>query len=172
VYSGKGLVRNIWRPDTETMPRIYARANPIIPTSTYVLSQFVPDVVVVMIGGLDFAEGQPTDNGPTPLAEFTAAYADFLKTLRAAYASAQILAVVSPSVVDYDGRPIRTSLVSGVTAAVDQRHAAGDANVTSTMPPLASESELTGCGGHGNPGFHDRLAQDLAAVVRTKTSWK
>ena len=172
VYSGKGLVKNIWRPDTETMPKLFGRANPLVPTSTFALSSFVPDVVVVMLGGLDFAEGQPSDDGPTPHAEFVAAYAQLLATMRGAYATTQILAVVSPSVVDYDGRPIRTSLVSGVTAAVDQRRAAGDADVTLVMPPLATPAELTGCGGHGNPAFHERLAQDLATSVRTKTSWK
>ncbi len=172
VYSGKGMVRNIWRPDLETMPRLYGRADPIVDTSTFPLASFVPDAIVVMIGGLDFAVGQPTDNGPTPLAEFTATYTQFLETLRAAYPSAQILAVVSPSVVDYDGRPIRTSLTAGVTSAVDRRHAAGDVNVTLVAPPLATDAELTGCDGHGNPGFHDRLARDLAAVVSAKTGWK
>jgi len=172
VYSGKGLVRNIWRPDTETMPKIFGRANPLVPTSTFAFSSFVPDVVVVMLGGLDFAAGQPTDDGPTPHVEFVAAYAQLLATVRSAYAGTQIFAVVSPSAVDYDGRPIRTSLVSGVTAAVAQRRAAGDAQVTLVMPPLATSSELTGCGGHGNPAFHERLAQDLATSVRSKTSWK
>jgi hypothetical protein len=64
IYSGKGFVRNISRPDTETMPLIYSRANPVDPTSVWDFSRFVPDVIVVMMGGNDFAIGQPVDDGP------------------------------------------------------------------------------------------------------------
>jgi len=171
VYSGKSIVRNIWRPDTQTMPVLYGRANPLFETSLFPLASWVPDVIVIMIGGLDFAVGQPYDNGPTPVPEFAAGYATFLKSLRTAYAKTKILAVVSPSTVDYDDRPIRTSVASGVTSAVEQRRADGDSDVFVVSPNVATAAELTGCNGHGNPLFHERVAQELAAVVRAKTGW-
>lgn len=172
VYSGKGITRNVWRPDLETMPVLYKRSNPIDPASEFDLATFVPDVVVVSLGGLDFAAGQPTDDGPAPIADFKTTYAGLLATLRGAYPNAQLFAMISPSVRDYDDRPIRTSLTAGVTGAVDARKAAGDTKVDLVVPQLATDAELTGCEGHGNPAFHERLAQELAVVVRAKTGWK
>lgn len=173
AYSGKGIVKNIYRPDTETMPILYGRANPVDPNSTFALSSYVPKVIVSMIGGLDFAVGVPYDDGPEPVSDFASIYSEFLATLRKNYPDAEIFCVVSPSAADVDAdHPIREDLQQGVTAAVNDRNAKGDAHVTLVVPPIATPDELTGCEGHGNPGFHQRLAKQLADVVRSKTSWK
>jgi len=36
---------------------------------------------------------------------------------------------------------------------------------------VAAESELTGCDGHGNAAYHERVAQQLAELVKAKTGW-
>ena len=40
-----------------------------------------------------------------------------------------------------------------------------------TAEQLATADELTGCNGHGNPKFHERVAAELLPVVRSVTGW-
>jgi len=173
VYSGKGFVKNIWRPDTETMPKIFQRANSADPSSTYDITQFHPDAIVIMMGGNDFAIGQPTDDGPASLDDFTAAYDGVVGTLRDAHPLAHIYLVVSPSAIDEEpaGRNTRTNIIAATTQIANDRTAKGDMRVHQFEPPLATAAELTGCDGHGSPEFHQRVANDLAAVIKGHTGW-
>src|SRR5690606_28313656 len=92
------------RADRDTMPMLYGRSNPIDPTSSFDLTSWTPDVVVVMLGGNDFSIGQPDESapgsGPPTLAEFTSDYRSFVSQLRGHYPSAYILLTISPSVTD------------------------------------------------------------------------
>jgi len=173
VYSGKGLARNIWRADTETMPVIYGRALPIDPSSPFDLSSWVPDAVVVMIGGNDFAIGQPVDDGPLALADFTQAYRGLVDKIRARAPNAHLFLATSPSVTDLEppDRASRTNVMAAIDTVVGERNGAGDARVYAAAPALAPASELTACNGHGTPAFHDRVAAELAAVIKAKTGW-
>jgi lysophospholipase L1-like esterase len=173
IYSGKGLVRNIWRSDPVTMPIVYKRANPIDQSSVFDLSSFVPDVIVMMMGGNDFALGQPEDNGPTPLPEFTQATRDMVTTFRSYAPQAHVFLVVSPSVSDDapPGRQSRTNVTTAFDTVASERAAAADPRVYSVAPPIAPASELTGCNGHGNPAFHVRVAEQLGVMVKQKTGW-
>lgn len=173
VYSGKGIVKNIWHPDPFTMPTLFSRALPTDPNSAWDFSTFVPDVVVIMIGGNDFAVGQPVDEGPATLAEFSDGYDAFVVTVRQRYPAASIFLVTSPSVSDEEppGRSSRAHVRAGIDAVVQRRNGAGDAKVYSVTPPIASAAELIGCEGHGSPAFHQRVADDLAPMIRAKTGW-
>lgn len=173
IYSGKGFVRNISRPDTDTMPIIYPRANPVDPTSVWDFSRFVPDVIVVMMGGNDFAIGQPVDDGPAPLADFTAAVHAMVATFRVHSPQAHVFLALSPSVSDASPPTTmsRTNLKIAFDAIASERAAAGDARVYSVAPPVAAESELTGCDGHGNAAYHERVARQLAVMVKAHTAW-
>ncbi len=173
VYSGKGMAKNIWHPDPFTMPMLYPRALPTDPNSLWDYAAYVPDAIVIMMGGNDFAIGQPVDEGPATLAQFTDAYDGFVVTLREKYPAAHIFLATSPSVSDEmpPGRSSRTNVMAGIDAVIQRRSAAGDRHVYSVTPPVAAESELTGCNGHGSPEFHQRVANDLAPIVRAKTGW-
>ena len=173
VYSGKGLVKNITRTDHETMPILYPRANPLDDTSVWDFSQFVPDVIVMMIGGNDFAIGEPYDDGPPSLFEFTSAVSAMVATFRSHAPSAHIFLALSPSVSDVrpPGRHSRTNVKSAYDAVARQRANDGDDRVYSVAPPVAAESELTGCDGHGNAAYHERVAQQLAELVKAQTGW-
>jgi hypothetical protein len=174
VYSGKGFAKNIYVTDTETMPIIYDRANPIDPRSTFDLSTLVPDAIVLMMGGNDFALRQPADDGAPSLATFTAAYEGFVANLRASYPSAHLFLVASPSVTDEEpaGRSSRTNLLAAMNATAADRAAAGDARVYVFEPPLATPDELLGCNGHGTPQFHRRIAEQIAAFMRPRVGWQ
>jgi lysophospholipase L1-like esterase len=173
VYSGKGFARNIWRPDKDTFGKIYPRSNPLDEEATYDLASWIPDVVVIMGGGNDFAVGQPEDDGPASLDEFTDAYRALVETLRKAYPEALLVLALSPSVSDAEpeGRNTRTNVKQGIDAIVAARAAQGDARIVAAEPPVASSAELTACDGHGNLAFHARVANDLATVIRSKTDW-
>ena len=173
IYSGKGLVRNIWRADLEVMPVVYKRANPVDNTSVFDARAFVPDVIVVMIGGNDFAFGQPEDNGPTPLPEFTQATRELVATFRTTARRAHVFLVLSPSVSDAQpaGRNSRSSVETAFDTVANERRAAADPRVYSVAPPMAAASELTGCNGHGSPAYHARIAQQLGVIIREKTGW-
>lgn len=173
VHSGKGIVKNIWRPDTETLPVLFPRAIPADASSTWDFSAFQPDVVVVMAGGNDFDIGQPSDDGPATLAEFTSRYDAFVQTIRTSYAKAHVFLVVSPSASDANPpqRNARTNILAGVDAVARQRNDAGDPNVHAIVPATAQPGEMTACDGHGNPQFHARMAKELAAAIKPKLGW-
>lgn len=173
VHSGKGIAKNIWTQDKETMPLLFPRVIPSDPTSTWDFSAFVPDVVVTMLGGNDFEIGQPADEGPATMTEFTAAYAAFVASLRERYPDAHLLLTVSPTISDAqpEGRRTRSSVIQGVTEVSKRRNAEGDAKVVAFEPGVATAAERAGCEGHGDAQFHDRVAQEIAAQIRTKTGW-
>ena len=172
VYSGKGMAQNIWSTDDETMPVIYRRANPIDRASTWDFG-WTPDAIVIMLGGNDFAIGQPFDRGPTTLAAFTEAYKGFVAELRGHYPAAVIVLALSPSVTDTEpaGRDTRTNVAAGIHAVVTTRVAAGDTRVLEIAPKLATPAELVGCNGHGTPEFHQRVADEIAPVLTSTLGW-
>lgn len=173
VHSGKGISRNIWRPDTDTLPALFSRTIPADPASTWDFAGWSADAVVIMAGGNDFDVGQPTDDGAASMEEFTAAYREFLKTLRKQYPQAYLFPTVSPSVSDATpaGRNTRTNIKTAVNALAMELGAQGDARVQALEPGAAQPGELAGCNGHGNEQFHQRVGQELAAAIRTKLGW-
>ncbi len=174
VYSGKGIVRNIWREDTLTMPRIYPRANPFDPDSTYDLSSYVPQVLLMMLGGNDFMVGLPVDDGPLAPEVFQAALDDFVGVLRAAYPATDIILVLSPtSLYTAESGPVevRGYVQQSMVGVYEARRAAGDLHIHYVEPTPATPEELTGCNGHGSPEFHERLAAELEQFVRGITGW-
>lgn len=172
VYSGKGIAQNIWSTDDETMPLIYGRANPIDPASRWDWS-WTPDAVLVMMGGNDFAVGQPFDRGPTTVGAFTDAFRGFAGDLRGRYPNAWLVLLLSPSVSDAvpEGRQSRTNVATGIHTVVTERVAAGDARILELAPPVATPDELVGCNGHGTAAYHERVAQQIRPVLAQKLGW-
>lgn len=174
VFAGKGVSKNVWTEDLETMPVIYPRALPDDVTSTWDFSRFVADVVLVMLGSNDFAPGEPVDKGQASPAAFVDAYAAFVATVRKSYPAAHLFLTVAPSLNDLHppGTQTRTNVAAGVEAVAAQRNAAGDARVYTFAPTVSTPSEHTGCEGHGNPQFHQRVASELAAQITARTGWQ
>jgi lysophospholipase L1-like esterase len=173
AYSGKGMVKDIWPEDKDTMPIIFPRANPIDTQSSWDSHAYVPQLVLVTIGGNDFAIGQPVDEGPATPEDFTNTYDAFVVMLRARYPEAEILLIASASLSDSEppGRNTRTNVVAGIAQVLSRRQAAGDTHVDSFAPNLASASELTGCDSHGNPALHQRIAVEVGVRVRSLLAW-
>jgi len=160
--------------DKDAMPILFSRSLPTDATSTWDFSKFMTDVVIVMLGGNDFATGEPVDQGPASPAAFTSAYSTFAATLRQHYPAAHLFLTVPPPLTDAEppGNNTRTNVVNGVHAVAAERNAAGDAKVYAFEPTQGTDAEHTGCDGHGSPQFHQRVANELAVQIRAKLGWK
>ncbi|AKU93617.1 Acetylxylan esterase [Labilithrix luteola] len=172
AYSGKGMARNITSTDRETMPILFGRTNPLDASSVWDWS-WIPDVVVVQIGGNDFAIHLPVDDGPPTFDEFTSAYRGFVTNVRNHYPNAFLLLVLSASTREDipPGRASRTNVWSALERIVGEHVQQGDDKIANFAPPTASEDERRGCGGHGTPEFHQRIAKQIGDVLSEKVGW-
>ncbi len=158
VYSGKGLTRGIWPTDTDGLIDYYNRSNPNPAMANdpplFDLSSWVPDVIVLVQGTVD--------NGIT---DFRTVYRDFVvNQLRARNANAHIFLVVP-------GRVARDKFIDVVHSVARERADAGDARVYPVVPAEEQPAEMTGCGYHGSPAYHQRIAAEIGAVIAEKVGW-
>lgn len=173
VYSGKGMAKNIYRPDTDTMPLIYPLASPTDATTAWDFGASPLDAIVIVIGGNDFAIGQGSNEPSATLDEFTAAYDGFVTFARAKNPATHIFMVTSPSVSDDDppGHLTRTNVGRGIASVLARHSSLGDTRLYALEPTSATADLLTACDGHGSPEWHRLLANDVAAAVKAKTGW-
>jgi len=173
VYSGKGFYFNIWRPDDETIGVIFPRAEPTDPTSVYDLSKFIPDAVVLAIGGNDYNIGLPEDFGPPPLDGVTEKVRELTATLRNAYPNAFLFLMAYAVLSDTDppGRLRRTNIETALSTVLGEHLTTGDTRVAFVAPPQYDPEELVGCDGHGGPSYHERIAQFLTVEVSKRLGW-
>ena len=173
VYSGKGFYFNIWRPDDETIGVIFPRAEPTDPTSVYDLSRFIPDAVVVAIGGNDYNLGLPEDFGPPPLAGVTQKARELTATLRGAYPKAYLFLMAYAVLTDSDppGRLRRTNIETALKTVLAEHLATGDTRIAFVAPPQYDPDELIGCDGHGGPSYHERISVFLSAELAKRLGW-
>jgi lysophospholipase L1-like esterase len=172
--SGKGIYQNIWREDLDTLPTMFERTLPMDhKTATWNFAEWKPDVVVVMAGGNDFHGGRPVETGPATVEQFTGAYRTFVGKMRQEYPQAHLVLTVSPTTDDNEpvGSNTRTNITAGAQTVTNERNAQGDAKVYFFAPVKAVKSEMTGCYGHGNPEFHQRVAKEFEAFIKPKLGW-
>lgn len=158
VYSGKGLTRGIWPTDTDGLIDYYNRANPNPAAAhdppLFDLKSWVPDAIVLVQGTVD--------NG---IGDFRGVYRDFVvNQLRARSPNAHIFLVVP-------GRVARQKFIDTVNSVERERIAAGDLKVHAVIPGEEQAEEMTGCGFHGSPAYHQRIANEIGAVMSAKMGW-
>lgn len=158
VYSGKGLYRGVFSTDDDGLVEYYNRANPnpamAHAPALFDLKSWVPDAIFVAQGTVDAG-----------MSEFYAKYRDFVvNQLRARAPNAHIFLIVP-------GRVQREKLTAAVLGVEKERREAGDLNVHSVIPSPETPEEMTGCGYHGSPAYHQRVADEIAAVVSAKMGW-
>jgi hypothetical protein len=158
VYSGKGLYRGVWPTDTDGLVEYYNRANPnpAVQNSPalFDLKSWIPDAIFLAQGTVDAG-----------MSEFKTEYRNFVvNQLRARAPNAHIFLIVP-------GRVQRAKLLDAVLSVEKERHDAGDMNVHSVVPTEEQPHEMTGCGYHGSPAYHQRVADEIAAVVSAKMGW-
>jgi hypothetical protein len=162
-YSGKGLARNAGGSTVDTFPVVYARTLPDVP-GAWNFASFVPDVVVISVGGADYG-GDP--NGTFP-ASFTASYAQLVADIRARYgAGPHVLLAVWSQHKSYNG--VRQAILGAIDAVTAGRPA-GE-KTTKFVFPEADPSVETGCQYHANSQHHADMAALLIQEIKTKTGW-
>jgi hypothetical protein len=162
IYSGKGLLENVWSSDEDPLVDYYPRSNPdpeIAKTAQlFDLRSWVPDVILMTQGSVDFTEGidEPA---------FRRAYRRFvIDTLRPRAPEAHVFMCVL-------GNGGRGSIDEVGRAIVAERAAIGDDRMHVFVAQPYVPEEMTACNGHGNPAWHGRIARELEAEIRAKVGW-
>ncbi len=164
AWSGRGLSRNYDdRPEDLTLPFLWTRALPDDPSSVWKEPR-EPDAVLVLLGGNDFAHGDP---GPA----FVSAYKELLRSLRARFPTAQLFAGLDAGFRDDFPKNVKARTVGSayVRQVVSE---AGEARVHALefSPRLLPEDGM-GCLYHPSRKTHARMAGELEAVLRRELSW-
>ena len=172
AVSGIGLIRNYSsKYDARPMPEVYDLMYPQEMTSpVWDTSQFIPDAVIVTLGTNDFSPGDSQREKMT-VETYTAAYVDFVTTLRGYYPDAHIFGVSSPMLGDGWPEPTDTSatdLKSAIAAMVEHFNSAGDDKVHQfNVTKLIG----TGCGTHPSAEQDASMAAELGDFVKTTLGW-
>ena len=159
VYSGKGLLYNVWPADNDPLRDYYPRAdpNPEIANNDpplFDLKSWIPDVIVMTQGSCD--DGSQA---------FRTAYRDFvINRLRARGPSTHIfMGIVSAG--------NRDGVWSVAQSIIAERAAVGDDKMHAFLAKPFTWEEVTACNGHGTPAWHQRVAAEIAAEIRAKVGW-
>jgi hypothetical protein len=158
IYSGKGLLRGVWPTDDDGLVEYYDRANPNPEMAQapvlFDLKSWVPDAIILSQGTVDAG-----------MSNFETVYRNFVvDQLRARAPNAHIFLIVP-------GRVQRDKMLATVQYVEQERHAAGDLDVHVVVPTEEQPHEMTGCGYHGSPAYHQRVADEIGAVMAEKLGW-
>ncbi len=168
AWSGKGVFSNRGSSDTVYLPELWLETLPSnASAAVWMPTAFEPDVVVLNLGTNDLGDPRFGSEGDPEAAEaeFLAAYSAFLGTLRAAYASAHLLALVGPMLSD--GWPTdRQSLTVArrvVQGAVNAANQGGDVAVH--YGELTTVTSGYGCDYHPGLGNHQQMGAELIGLI-------
>jgi hypothetical protein len=163
IYSGKGIIKNVWPTDNDPLVDYYPRTNPdpeiAHSAQLFDMQSWVPDVIVLTQGSVDYGSG--VDDGA-----FRKAYRKFVvDTLRPRAPNAHIFMCVlgkgGRGAIDDVGRQI-----------IEERRAVGDDKMHVFLAKLYDDDEMTACNSHGNPAWHQRIASELAAEIQATVGWR
>jgi lysophospholipase L1-like esterase len=166
AWSGRGMVRNYEAdPTRKTMPVLWQRSLPQDETSTW-NAPFAPDAVLIMLGGNDFAAGDPGQ----PFVDATVA---LMFQVRQRYPNARIFLVIHANTDDDypQGAQQRTRTRQYFETAVSRRRAAGDASVAMIELAQRDKADGLGCQFHPNTLTHQKMATELTAKLRAAMGW-
>lgn len=159
AYSGKGVARNEDPMDPELFGALYPRTLPGVNTSAWSFASFTPDVVVVSLGGSDFAAGSAPSN-------FQTAFGQLRTDIRAKYGAAtKIMFLVWSQLKEYNG--VRQAVTAAIDAII-----AGDANSWRfSLPEAMYPGDETGCHEHANAAHHQAMSTLLVTELKSKLGW-
>lgn len=171
-YGGKGVIQNFDRSDPVHMEDLFVRTVPESADPKWDFSKSPVDVLVVMLGGNDWDQPNPGDPAPG-FAAFKAGYAKLIGLAREKYPKAKIVSALAPTQSDEypEGYQARSNQRKAFTEVVAERKSGGDDAIAFVEVAKSTESEQTGCEFHPNEGLHTRIANEIAAAVKSATGW-
>lgn len=156
---GRGLIRNYAGNDA-TMSDVAWKELPDSQTNWAKLA-YRPHVIVVNLGAIDFAAGDPGD-------AFDAAYIDLLAKLRTTYPQAEIYGAIGGMMHGDAYAAARNSILGAVNARRDE----GDRNVHFLEFSLDASPRRFGCDWHPGLDAHRQMANTLQAAITRDLGWK
>jgi lysophospholipase L1-like esterase len=162
AISGRGVYRNYSDGAGELAPAFYEDTLPDDAAAPpWDFSRYAPDVVVVNLGTNDFSPPGPDH------AAYRAAYAGFLRQIRAHHPDALLLAVVGTMLSDGfpPGVMAWTTNQSDVSSVVAELTAAGDTKVHYLA--LTPQTAPFGEDYHPTRATHQQMAEAVANEIRT-----
>jgi len=160
-WSGKGVVRNYGsanKTSPDPFPIYWPRILANNASTVYNTSKWIPDVVVVHLGGNDYSTS-PTPSGLT----FLKGYWKFLESIFSAYPNIQLFHVVGTGSSD-PFELIKTSL-----EIWNLRRGAKVAHYVDCMNILTKEDY--GCDYHPNTLGHEKIASILTPAIKAVMGW-
>ena len=155
-YSGTGILKKFGAANI-SMPDYYPRVLASIETRVIDPKQWVPDAVVIELGGNDFFSG----GIPPSQDEFEVAYRKFISVLRADYPKAHLFCLT------FGTSPPVGNLIQEV---VEQENKAGDDNVNLIALDYPS-NHLTGCYQHFDIVGQHQVADELTKALSKIIGW-
>lgn len=160
AQSGKGLVKNEDGADTTYFPAIYGRTLAEDAAKAWDFTAWTPDVVVISLGGTDYA------GGASPPGGFATAYDGLVTQIRARHPNAHIFMTVWSQIKD----ATRTSL-GGVLDGIAAAHPTDTKLHVFQFTEATYPTDETGCYEHANDAHHQEAAAELVAAIKTATGW-
>jgi Carbohydrate esterase 2 N-terminal len=172
AYSGKGLTKNNDPGDTLLFSMLYDRALPDRAASAWGFG-WIPDAVVVSLGGVDFDDAPVVGGFGMEPAGFTAAYGALVDKIRLKYPAAWIFLTVWSQIKDQADPKIRTPMRTVLQNVIAAR---ADAKISFFQFPEAvggdgAGSDETGCEYHGTEAHHAAMAALLVTELKAKLGW-
>jgi lysophospholipase L1-like esterase len=156
--SGLGMYRNDDGTTTGTLPDIYGLTLPYVTSGTpssWSVSSWVPDAVVIDLGTNDFVTGDPGQ-------PYVTTYTAFVRMLRQSYPNAYILCTNGPMLGGTDYTTAQTDIQSVLSTL-------NDPNVGYLAYPTQTGAE--GCDGHPSVATQAAMATQLTAALKSKLAW-
>ena len=171
AYSGRGVYRNNTGSTTGTVPSFYNRIHPDDAASSWTVSNYIPDVVVVHLGTNDFAPEAGTPASALDSASFVNAYISFVNTIRSNYPSADIICTVPNSMTDYypSGSKWLTRVTNYHHAIVNHFTTGGDTKVHYFA--LTPQSTPFGEDFHPTSATQQSMSDQIVPTIKTIKGW-
>ncbi len=160
AQSGKGLVKNEDPGDTTFYPALYGRTLAENPASSWDFTSWTPDVVVISLGGTDYAGGASAPAG------FQAAYDALVTSIRTRHPNAHVFMTVWSQIKD----TTRTSM-KGVLDAIKASHAGDTKLHVFQFAEATYPTDETGCYEHANDAHHQETAAEIVPAIEAATGW-
>lgn len=156
---GRGLIRN-FEGNGETMA-VAAWSRLPDDGAAWPRQAYRPQVIIVNLGAIDFANGDPGDL-------FDTVYTGLLAKLRLTYPQAEIYGAFGGMLHGETYAAARGSILGAVNA----RKAAGDSRVHFIEFSLDASPRRYGCDWHPGLNAHRQMAQALEAAITRDLGWK
>ncbi len=161
-WSGKGVYRNNDTSTTTVMPVYYPLSMAKVGNVMWDFSQWIPQVVVINLGGNDFSPGVPDRTA------FVNAYKVFLSTIRSHYPTAHIFCTTGPLLQGSNLTTLREYVQNGVVTTLN---AAGDARIHFLEFPALDGSDGYGADWHPSLARQQKMGDQLTLAIRNTMGW-